>query len=208
MGGVAKEETLDSTLAESVRLRTPWLLINLVTAFIASMTVRAFESTIAQVVALSAVMSIVTGMGGNAGTQTVSIIIRNIAMGKIKLKRCKRYVIKAECLRIYRRLNSRSNNRLRSWTYLQKSILGNNHLFSNNRKLDNSRNIWIIDSINTGQNKNGSSIIIINILNSNNRYIRIFSIFRISKIIPTTLNIKKIELFNSSIFYLPSKYCF
>ena len=53
------------------------------------MTVRAFESTIAQVVALSAVMSIVTGMGGNAGTQTISIIIRNIAMGKIKLKDAK-----------------------------------------------------------------------------------------------------------------------
>jgi magnesium transporter len=50
------------------------------------MTVKAFESTIAKVVALSSIMSIVTGMGGNAGTQTVSIIIRNIAMGKIKLK--------------------------------------------------------------------------------------------------------------------------
>lgn len=94
MGGVAKEETLDSTLAESVKLRTPWLLINLVTAFIASMTVRAFESTIAQVVALSAVMSIVTGMGGNAGTQTISIIIRNIAMGKIKLKDAKGMILK------------------------------------------------------------------------------------------------------------------
>lgn len=94
MGGVAKEETLDSTLAESVKLRTPWLLINLITAFIASMTVKAFESTIAQVVALSAVMSIVTGMGGNAGTQTISIIIRNIAMGKIKLKDAKGIILK------------------------------------------------------------------------------------------------------------------
>lgn len=86
MGGVAKEETLDSTLWESIKLRFPWLFINLLTAFLAAMTVKAFESTIAQVVALSATMSIVTGMGGNAGTQTVSIIIRNIAMGKVKLK--------------------------------------------------------------------------------------------------------------------------
>ena len=86
MGGVAKEETIDSSIGESIKMRFPWLLINLVTAFLASMTVKAFESTIAQVVALSAIMSIVTGMGGNAGTQTVSIIIRNIAMGKVELK--------------------------------------------------------------------------------------------------------------------------
>lgn len=50
------------------------------------MTVKAFEGTIAQVVALSSIMSIVTGMGGNAGTQTTSIIIRNIAMKKVELK--------------------------------------------------------------------------------------------------------------------------
>ena len=86
MGGVAKEETLDSTLLQSIRMRLPWLLVNLITAFLAALTVKAFESTIAQVVALSATMSIVTGMGGNAGTQTVSIIIRNLAMGKVKFK--------------------------------------------------------------------------------------------------------------------------
>lgn len=86
MGGVAKEETLDSTLGESIKLRLPWLFVNLITAFLASMTVKAFENTIAQVVALSSIMSIITGMGGNAGTQTVSIIIRNIAMGKVELK--------------------------------------------------------------------------------------------------------------------------
>ncbi len=86
MGGVAKEETLDSTLLESIKLRLPWLFINLITAFLAALTVKAFESTIAKAVALSATMSIVTGMGGNAGTQTVSIIIRNLAMGKVKFK--------------------------------------------------------------------------------------------------------------------------
>ena len=86
MGGVAKEETLDSTLLESIKMRLPWLLVNLVTAFLASLTVKAFENTIAKVVALSAIMSIVTGMGGNAGTQTVSIIIRNLAIGKVKFK--------------------------------------------------------------------------------------------------------------------------
>ena len=86
MGGVAKEETLNSTFWDSVKLRLPWLIINLLTAFLAALTVKAFEGTIAKVVALSSTMSMVTGMGGNAGTQTVSIIIRNIAMGNIELK--------------------------------------------------------------------------------------------------------------------------
>lgn len=94
MGGVAKEETLDSTLIESIRMRLPWLLINLITAFLASLTVKAFESTIAKAVALSATMSIVTGMGGNAGTQTVSIIIRNLAMGKVKFKEVGHLILK------------------------------------------------------------------------------------------------------------------
>ena len=94
MGGVAKEETLDSTLWQSVKLRFPWLLVNLVTAFLASLTIKAFEGIISQVVALSAIMSIVTGMGGNAGTQTVSIIIRNIAMGNVKFKDCKHLLFK------------------------------------------------------------------------------------------------------------------
>ena len=86
MGGVAKEETLNSTFWDSVKLRLPWLVINLLTAILAALTVKAFEGTIAKVVALSSTMSMVTGMGGNAGTQTVSIIIRNIAMGNIELK--------------------------------------------------------------------------------------------------------------------------
>ena len=94
MGGVAKEETLDSTLLESIKMRLPWLFVNLLTAFLAAFTVKVFESTIAQVVALSATMSIVTGMGGNAGTQTVSIIIRNLAMGKVKFKEVGHLIIK------------------------------------------------------------------------------------------------------------------
>ena len=86
MGGVAKEENLNTSLLESVKLRLPWLLVNLITAFLASLTIKSFEDVISQVVALSSIMSIVTGMGGNAGTQTVAIIIRNIAMGKVELK--------------------------------------------------------------------------------------------------------------------------
>lgn len=101
MAGVDKEENIDSTVFESIKMRLPWLIVNLVTAFLASLTVKVFEGTIAQVVALSAIMSIVTGMGGNAGTQTVSIIIRNIAMGKVELKDSLRLVVKEIILGLF-----------------------------------------------------------------------------------------------------------
>lgn len=83
MSGVSKEESLTTTLLDSIRLRLPWLLVNLATAFLASLTVKAFEGTIAQVVALSSTMTIVSGMGGNAGTQTQSILVRQLAQDDI-----------------------------------------------------------------------------------------------------------------------------
>lgn len=88
MHGVNKEESIDSSLSESIRMRLPWLIVNLITAFLASFTVKAFESTIEQIVALSATMTIVTGMGGNAGSQTLSIMIRSIALGEVHFKDC------------------------------------------------------------------------------------------------------------------------
>ena len=87
MGGVSKEESLDTTLFQSIKLRLPWLLINLITAFMASFTVKVFEGTIAQVVALSSIMTIISGMGGNAGSQTQSILVRQIATDKVDFKR-------------------------------------------------------------------------------------------------------------------------
>ncbi len=88
LGGTSAEEGMDTTLWESVRMRLPWLLVNLLTAFLASFTVKIFESTIAQVVALSATMTIVSGMGGNAGTQTMSVMVRELANGEIKFSEC------------------------------------------------------------------------------------------------------------------------
>ena len=83
MAGVSKEESLTTSLVDSIRLRLPWLLINLATAFLASLTVKMFEGTIEQVVALSSTMTIVSGMGGNAGTQTQSILVRQLAQDDI-----------------------------------------------------------------------------------------------------------------------------
>ena len=94
MAGVSKEETIDSTIPQSVRRRLPWLCVNLITAFLSSFAIKSFESVIAQVVALSATMTIVTGMGGNAGNQTLSIMIRGIALGEVELKKSWRLVLK------------------------------------------------------------------------------------------------------------------
>ncbi len=94
LGGTSKEEDLDSTLLESIRMRLPWLLVNLLTAFLASFTVKLFEGTIEKVVALSATMTIVSGMGGNAGTQTMSIMVRELAKGELDLKESWRSLVK------------------------------------------------------------------------------------------------------------------
>ena len=75
----SREETLATPLLGSVRMRLPWLLVNLVTAFLASAVVHLFEGTIEQVVALSAIMTIVSGMGGNAGSQTMAIVVRHLS---------------------------------------------------------------------------------------------------------------------------------
>ena len=65
-----------------MKKRLPWLLINLVTAFLASFTVGLFSKTIDTVVALAVAMPIVSGMGGNAGTQSLAVTIRSIALGE------------------------------------------------------------------------------------------------------------------------------
>ncbi|HKL12787.1 MAG TPA: magnesium transporter [Halanaerobiales bacterium] len=84
MVGISEEESVNSTIPESIKKRLPWLYINLGTAFLAALTVGLFEDVIVQVVALAAAMPIVAGMGGNAGTQTLSIVIRGIALGELK----------------------------------------------------------------------------------------------------------------------------
>lgn len=94
LAGVNQEETVNSSFFMSVKRRLPWLFINLGTAFLAAFTVSLFEDVIMQVVALAAAMPIVAGMGGNSGTQTLSIVIRGIALGEVTLKDDLKYIIK------------------------------------------------------------------------------------------------------------------
>ncbi|TGJ99187.1 magnesium transporter [Leptospira semungkisensis] len=83
MGGVSEEERLNTSVWDSIRRRLVWLIFNLGTATIASSMVSFFESTIQSLVFLAALMPIVAGMGGNAGTQAITVVVRNIATGDL-----------------------------------------------------------------------------------------------------------------------------
>ena len=84
--GVSEEEDIYSDFWFSVKQRLPWLVINLGTAFLASFVIGIFSGTVEKVVILSSVMTIISGMGGNAGTQALSVTIRALALGEVDLK--------------------------------------------------------------------------------------------------------------------------
>lgn len=76
-------DSADGPLLASVRSRLPWLTVNLGTTFLAAFTVSLFESTLAQVVVLAAFLPVVAGQGGIGGTQTLTLIVRAIALGQL-----------------------------------------------------------------------------------------------------------------------------
>ena len=78
LGGVGDEEISDR-IREILRRRAPWLAVNLLTAVLASLVIAQFEAVLAQVVALAVLMPIVASMGGNAGTQTLTVSVRALA---------------------------------------------------------------------------------------------------------------------------------
>jgi magnesium transporter len=81
--GLREEEDVFASVWRSVRNRWAWLAINLVTAFVASRVIGAFEGSIERLVALAALMPIVAGIGGNSGNQTITMIVRAIALGQV-----------------------------------------------------------------------------------------------------------------------------
>ena len=84
MAGLQDDEDLFAGILPSTRRRVLWLGINLITAFLAAAVVKTFEGTIEKVAALAALMPIVASMGGIAGTQTVTLIIRGLALGQVQ----------------------------------------------------------------------------------------------------------------------------
>src|SRR5687767_10148450 len=94
LAGVAGDERAFTPARESLRKRLPWLAINLVTAFLAASVVALFEGTISQITALAVFMPIVAGMGGNAGTQTLTVIVRGIALGELTWSNSRKALLK------------------------------------------------------------------------------------------------------------------
>ncbi|CAB3914575.1 Magnesium transporter MgtE [Achromobacter anxifer] len=78
-----QEEDIFAPVSTALRNRAPWLLFNLCTAATASFVASQFEGTVSQIVILAFLMSIVAGIGGNSGNQTMTLIIRALAMGRI-----------------------------------------------------------------------------------------------------------------------------
>ena len=83
LAGVQGDDRVFTKASESLRKRLPWLLVNLATAFLAASVVALFTETIDAVVALAVFMPVVAGMGGNAATQTLTVIVRGIALGEL-----------------------------------------------------------------------------------------------------------------------------
>ncbi len=84
LAGLREEEDLFAPVWKSVQNRWTWLAINLVTAFVASRVIGLFEGTIEKLVALATLMPIVAGIGGNSGNQTITMIVRALALGQVQ----------------------------------------------------------------------------------------------------------------------------
>src|SRR5829696_3846459 len=94
LAGVAGDERAFTPPSESLRKRLPWLAVNLATAFLAAFVVGLFEATIDKVVALAVFMPIVAGMGGNAATQTLTVVVRGIALGELSWENSRKALLK------------------------------------------------------------------------------------------------------------------
>ena len=93
LGGVGDEAVTDS-LIETARGRVSWLLLNLMTAVAASLVIGLFDASIERMVALAILMPIVASMGGNAGTQTLTITVRGLATQELKQVNVARVVMR------------------------------------------------------------------------------------------------------------------
>lgn len=94
MQGLSDEDRVYSPMSKSVRKRFPWMVLNLLTAFLAASVIGVFEASIAKAVVLATFMPVVAGMGGNGGTQTLTVITRGIALGELSFSDGKSAVLK------------------------------------------------------------------------------------------------------------------
>lgn len=94
LAGVDKDEEITTPLRRAARDRVFWLMINSATAFLAASVVSGFAEVIAQAAILAAFMPVVAGQGGNAGTQTLTFIVRSLALGEVSFANARRTLLR------------------------------------------------------------------------------------------------------------------
>ena len=94
MAGLREEEDVFASVWKSFQNRWAWLAVNLVTAFVASRVIGVFEGSIQRLVALAALMPIVAGIGGNSGNQTITMIVRAVALGQVTREQSRQLIRK------------------------------------------------------------------------------------------------------------------
>jgi magnesium transporter len=94
LGGVSQDESITTPPLQAIKRRLPWLGVYLFTGLITSSIINLFHDTIQAFVVLAALMPIVAGMGGNAGTQAITLTVRGLALGEIDFKNARRAVLK------------------------------------------------------------------------------------------------------------------
>ncbi len=124
LAGVAGDEHAFTPAGESLRKRLPWLGVNLVTAFLATSVVALFEGTIEKVAALAIFMPIVAGMGGNAATQTLTVVVRGIALGELSWTNSRKALMKEAIVGLGNGLALGVAAALIAWIWRGSPVLG------------------------------------------------------------------------------------
>jgi magnesium transporter len=94
LAGVSADDGVLSPPRQSLQRRLPWLVVNLATAFLAASVVGLFRDLIAEIVLLAIFMPVVAGMGGNAATQTLAVIVRGLAIGELTWSNARAALVK------------------------------------------------------------------------------------------------------------------
>ncbi|MBW2557636.1 MAG: magnesium transporter [Deltaproteobacteria bacterium] len=94
IAGLAEDDSIFNNPTQSIKQRLPWLYLNLLTALASALVIGFFENTIQMVVALAVFMPVVAGLGGNAGSQTLTLIVRGMALGEVTFENSKKALYK------------------------------------------------------------------------------------------------------------------
>lgn len=124
MFGVGGDERPFSPIPFSVKKRLPWLYVNLATAFLAAMVVALFEGTIAKITVLAVLMPVVAGQGGNAGAQSLAVVMRGIVMREIPKDRIKNFLFKETTLGLINGLTVGAVTAAIAWVWIGNPMLG------------------------------------------------------------------------------------